>query len=633
MTRKGKISVETSDILPIIKKWLYSEHDIFIRELVANSTDAITKRIANARLKNQNIPEGKIEITVSKQNKTIIIEDNGIGMTENEVEKYIAQLAFSGAKDFMEKIKDEKNKDMDIIGKFGLGFYSCFMVASEVSVNSLSMQDKASPTNWISKGEVDYTFEKSDKKEVGTTITLKINEDKECEEFLNVWKLSDILRKYCDFMPYTIKLVNADDKKKDSQPIIINEAKPLWKRNPKEIKDDEYKEFFRKLFPMEQEPLFWIHLKVDHPFTLEGILYFPKINNKVNTNNENIKLYCKQMFVSHNLKNIIPEFLSLLKGVIDSPDIPLNVSRSSLQGDPNVLKVSNYVVRKVGESLKKLFKNDRKKYENIWEDTGLFIKYGCISDTKFDEIMRNMIIFKNSSRKYITLPEYKDLIPEKYKEKMKNKVLYFELNESDNLLRSQLLDEKIEAIDTDDHIDPHFIQHVEVKKIGDDEYKFSTIDSEISNILETESISKDDTEIKELFKKFLLPPENKDNNKKDSNVNSMDIEIQKIKSHNSAAYFKSDEQMKRFSKMTRSMNQSTSTFPVKKTLVINPNNPLIRNALKIHHTGKNEALVEKICHYVEDLATISSHGLENKNKEVFVKRSQELLCELTEFAT
>ena len=372
-SRKGTISVNTNDIFPIIKKWLYSEHDIFLRELVANSTDAITKRATLARVANQEIPTGKITVTVNKTAKTITLEDNGIGMTEAEVEKYIAQLAFSGAEEFVKKMKDQcSTPNSDIIGKFGLGFYSAFMVSTRVEVETLSMNEGATPAKWICEGETDYSFEESARSDIGTKITLHINA--ESEEFLNAWKVSTTLKKFCDFMPYEIMVLDSEAKDEHGNPGLVNDTLPLWKKDPNSLTDTDYKEFYKKLFPMDPEPLFWIHLKVDHPFTLEGVLFFPKLNPNKPFNESNIRLYNKQVFVSNNVKDIVPEFLSLLKGCIDSSDIPLNVSRSSLQGDPNIKKISNYVIKKVAESLKKLFNNDRARYVAIWEDISLFIK-------------------------------------------------------------------------------------------------------------------------------------------------------------------------------------------------------------------------------------------------------------------
>jgi molecular chaperone HtpG len=620
--RKGTISVQTADIFPIIKKWLYSEHDIFLRELVSNATDAITKRATLGRTSNVEVPTGKIDVQVNKKEKTIKIIDNGIGMTEAEVEKYIAQLAFSGASEFIEKMKNEEEKGADIIGKFGLGFYSAFMVASKVEVDSLSNVEGSAATNWSCEGDVDYTFSESTRTEVGTEITLFINEEN--EEFLNDAKLSEVLRRFCDFMPYTINVISDDRKEEENyEPTVINETSPLWKRDPKELKDEDYTTFYRKMFPMDPEPLFWLHLKVDHPFTLEGILFFPKINKKMAFQEGNIRLYQKQVFVSDNVKNIIPEFLSLLKGVIDSPDIPLNVSRSSLQGDPNIRRVSNYVVKKVAESLKKLFNNDREKYEQIWEDTGLFVKYGSISDPKFDEAMRERVIFSNSDNKYVTLTEYRESIPEKYAEKMGDKVLYFEKDKSDHSLRKTLKEEGLHAIETDDHIDPHLMQHTETNKVGENAIQFASIDAEFSNLLETEATNEEDIKVKELFQNILV------GEAKEENPSQMEVEIQKVKNTQTPAYFKIDEQMKRFAKMAESMGNGAGAFPLKKTLVINPNNTLIQNALRLHEKGENAPLVEKLCHHVEDLASISSEGLKQEDKEGFVIRTQNLIQELT----
>jgi len=630
-SRKGTISVQTNDIFPIIKKWLYSEHDIFLRELVANATDAITKRATLARTMNQEIPTGKITVTVNKAAKTIVLEDNGLGMTEAEVEKYIAQLAFSGAEEFVKKMKDQGNTpNTDIIGKFGLGFYSAFMVSSRVVVESLSMTEGAKPTKWICDGDTDYTFEESAKSEVGTTITLHINE--ESEEFLNAWKVSSTLKKFCDFMPYEITVRDAEAKEESAHPGIVNETQPLWKKDPATLKDEDYKEFYRKLFPMDGDPLFWIHLKVDHPFTLEGVLFFPKLNPNKPFNESNIRLYNKQVFVSNNVKDIVPEFLSLLKGCIDSSDIPLNVSRSSLQGDPNIKKISNYVIKKVAESLKKLFNNDRARYETIWEDIALFIKYGAISDNKFDEMMRDFVVYKNSDNKYVTLKEYRDSIPEQFKEKLGDKVLYFEKGKSDYALRKELLAQGLQALETESYIDPHFMQHVEFTKLGDTTYKFASVDSEIGTLLEQEATSDSDIKVKDLFTDVLISKtEHKTEAEEDldslNHGGLKDIEIAKIKNSKAPAYFKVDEQMKRMHQMAKNMGNE-AMFPVKKTLVINPGSPLIQNALKLHEKG-NDQLVKKLCHHVEDLAHISSEGLKHEDREAFVLRTQELMQELT----
>lgn len=636
--RTGSISVNTTDIFPIIKKWLYSEHDIFIRELVSNACDAITKRHTLARTLNQETPEGKVEVLIDKQAKTITFKDNGLGMNEEEIEKYIAQLAFSGAEEFVQKMKESGEEKNDIIGKFGLGFYSAFMVAEKVEVESLSMNEGAKPARWICEGDTEYSFENSDKTDVGTEITLYINEDS--AEFLDSWKTRETLSRYCDFMPYSIYLKDLNEiarvtaenakaeKEEDKKPIpdddIINDSEPLWKKDPATLKDEDYKTFYRKLFPMDPEPLFWLHLNVDHPFTLQGILYFPKLNPNKPVNDGNIKLYSKQVFVSDNVKDVIPEFLGLLKGAIDSTDIPLNVSRSALQGDPNIKKISNYIVKKVSESLKKLYKNERERYENAWEDIGLFVKYGVVSDPKFDELMRDKVLFKNSDKNYVTLGEYSEQVPEKYAEKMKGKVIYFEEGVSDSNLRTQLLEEGIHAISTDSYIDPHFMQHTEMKKQGETETKYQLVDNAIEEILESAEASADDMKVKDLFTGFLV------GEKDEKNPAQMEIEVKNFKNSKTAAYFKIDEQMKRFANMTRQMGNTGFEMPSKKTLVVNPSHILVQNTMKLSE-GKKD-LADKMAHYIQDLAAISGEGLDDQQRKDFVIRSQDLMSELSNLA-
>jgi molecular chaperone HtpG len=562
-------------------------------------------------------------------------------MTEEEVEKYIAQLAFSGAEEFVKKMQEDNGEaNADIIGKFGLGFYSAFMVSQKVEVESLSMNEGSTPTKWTCEGETDYTFSESSRNEVGTKITLHINE--ESKEFLGKWKLKETLSNHCDFMPYAITLLDVNErvkaKKEDgtiddsapevaAEPMLINETNPIWKRDPKEVKDEEYKALFRKLYPMDGEPLFWIHLKVDHPFTLDGVLFFPKFNPTKPFTDKNIRLYCRQVFVSDNVKNIIPEFLGLLKGTIDSVDIPLNVSRSSLQGDPNVKKISNYIVKKVAEALKKLHKKDREKYEQIWDDIGLFVKYGCVSDTKFDELMRERALFKTYEGKYLTLQEYRESIPKDYEEKMEGKILYYEKDKANPALLNQLKEAGIQAVETDDHIDPHFIQHAEAHKVGDKEIKFTSVDSEIENLLGNENTTEDDIKVKEMFAKYL---DIKEPTEGEAPADK-EIEIGKLTNSSTPAYFKVDEAMKRFGHMAKGMGNN-AMFPIKKTLVINTHNPLVQNAFKLSSNPKNEELAKKICLHVEDLASISSEGLKTDEREIFVKRSQDLIQELSNLA-
>lgn len=640
--RKGTISIQTNDIFPIIKKWLYSEHDIFLRELVSNASDAITKRAAIGRNLNQEIPAAKITVAVDSKERTITISDNGLGMTEDEIEKYIAQLAFSGAEEFVEKMKESGDVSReDIIGKFGLGFYSAFMVAEEVEVDSLSMQEGAKPAKWSCKGDTDYSFTESQKTEVGTDIILHINE--ESKEFLDFYKTSEVLTRYCKFMPAPIELIDLvkqeeqKDKKPEEQNFSkqINETEPLWKKDPSSLKDEDYKAFYRTLFPFDQEPLFWLHLNVDHPFNLQGILYFPKLQPNKPLNENNIHLYCRQVFVSDNLKHIVPEFLGLLKGAIDSIDIPLNISRSALQGDPNVKKISNYIIKKVAESLKKLFKQDRKRFENVWEDIGLFVKYGVISDEKFDELVREYVLFKTAPDELLTMQEYVEKIPDQHKEKLKDKIVYYVKDEYDPALRRQLFEEGVRSVETDNYIDPHFTQHVEMKPVKEKTYKFTTIATELENILEQEKVTDADIKVKDLFTEILVgkePEKKEDEEQTPSEPKSLEVEVKNYKNTDTAAYFKIDESMKRFQQMTQNMGQGNFSMPIKKTLVINPANALIKNALQIWESGENKDLVGKICHHVQDLAQISSEGLTTEQKDDFVTRSQNLIRELSQFA-
>jgi len=661
--KKGQIKVDTQDIFPIIKRWLYSEHDIFLRELVANATDAITKRHTVGRIDNLDAPEGQIFVDVDPSTKTLSIIDNGIGMTAEEVEKYITQLAFSGAAEFVNKMKDMGNDaSKDIIGKFGLGFYSAFMVADVVEINTLSMTPGSTPVYWRCEGQTDYSMDTGSRTTPGTTITLHLN--KESEEFSQAHKVSTTLRQYCDFMPYPIVLEDVearakrheelkkaenetDETKKqemidrNQSPLAINNTTPLWKKDPKELKDEDYKDFFRKLFPMEQEPLFWVHLRVDHPFTLEGILYFPKFNKNRPFQENNIRLYCKQVFVSDNVKNIIPDFLGLLRGAIDSSDIPLNVSRSSLQGDPNIKKISNYVVKKVGEALKKLSMNEREQFETIWPDIGLFVKYGMVSDSKFDEMMRPYALMNTADHKLMTLEEYKNSIPENYKEKMDKTVLYFEKGKSDVSLVNQLKDLGINAFETDEIIDPHFMQHVESHKVGEHEFQFKSVDSQIENLLSNDNDipTEEQNKLKQFFANqfnIQLPKEKTDSEENtEENTpaanNRFELEVKNLGTA-TPAYFKIDEQMKRFQQMAKSMGNAGMMFPMKKTLVINPTHPLVQNAFKLFEKGNHPELVDQLCNHIEDLARISSETLEEESKNEFIQRTQKLVQDLSQLA-
>ncbi len=646
--RKGEIRVETQNIFPIIKKWLYSEHDIFLRELVSNACDAITKRAALGRGQNVEIPEGEVSVIIDSKNNLIRIVDNGVGMSEEEVEKYIANLAFSGAEEFAKKMEEFKSTDVsreDIIGKFGLGFYSAFMVSDKVEVDTLSMNKGATAVKWTCSGDTEYEFDKGERAEVGTTITLHINE--ESKDFLEAGKTRTVLSRYCDFMAYPIvfrdlvaekteaetEAKNKKDAEEKGNEYItpeksidkINDEEPLWKKAPSELKDEDYKKFFNKLFPMDPEPLFWIHLNIDHPFELQGILYFPKLNPAKPMNEANIKLYCKQVFVSDNIKHIVPDFLGLLKGVIDSTDIPLNVSRSSLQGDPNVKKISNYIVKKVAESLKKLYKTDREKFEAIWPDISLFVKYGSVSDPKFDDLMRPYTLLKASNEKLYTFEEYEDSIPEAFKEKLKGKILSFQKDAPNATLIAELESEGLNSVELDELIDPHYTQHVEFNKKNDKEYKFAPIDEEAQNLLGSTEESEENTSLKNFFFDIM-------GLKKEEENKEQDVERPSLKENGPSAYYKLDHQMKRFSQMASQFGNPNMAMPVKKTLVVNPNHPLIKNAFKLWQTDDKKDLAKKLGQHVQDLAGLSSEDLDPKEKDAIVRRSQEIISELSNFA-
>jgi molecular chaperone HtpG len=457
----GKLSIHTENIFPIIKKWLYSEHDIFLREVISNATDAMNKRIAlHPELKD----EMKIEIKLHKSKKTIEVIDHGIGMTADEVKKYINQIAFSGAEDFVEKFKD---KQANIIGHFGLGFYSTFMVSDTVEIDSLSYQEGAEPTNWECDGDIDYKLKKGSRKEVGTTITMHLNKDS--EEYLEEAKIKELVEKYSNFVPFPI-YVN-----KEKEP--LNQKEALWLRKPKDVTEEEYKEFYRTLFHDWKEPLFWIHLNVDFPFNLKGILYFPKISNQIDVNQGKVKLFCNNVFVADDLKGIIPEFLLLLKGGIDIPDIPLNVSRSYLQQDKTVSKISQYIIKKTADGLKEMFTDDRKKYETSWADINNFIKYGMLTDEKFYDAMKDHIIFKSSQGDYVTLGEYKD----RNATDDKKRKIYYASSEDTQVTYLKLMKEQgIEVLFADSVLDSHLFQQLESKM---DDLSFVRIDSEINDNL------------------------------------------------------------------------------------------------------------------------------------------------------
>src|SRR6201986_998902 len=422
MQEKGTISIHTENIFPIIKKFLYSDHEIFLRELVSNAVDATQKikRLASLGQYNGDLGDLRVEITLNEKKKTITISDNGLGMTAEEIKKYINQIAFSGATEFMEKFKEAKDAN-EIIGRFGLGFFSAFMVADKVEIQSLSYQEGAEPAHWVCDGSTEFEITEGDLAERGTEITLHIN--KESEEFLSKHRLQQILDKYCKFSPVPIKFGTKTETEEDGvdekgEPKyttvevdnIINDTNPIWTKSPNDLKDGDYLDFYKQLYPFSEDPLFWIHLNVDYPFNLTGVLYFPKVKNEFDIQRNKIKLYSRQVFITDEVKDIVPEFLMLLHGVIDSPDIPLNVSRSFLQADSNVKKINNYITKKVADKLAELFAKDRKAYEDKWKDIGLFVKYGMVSDEKFYDKAKDFALLTNTAKQNFTLPEYKDKV-------------------------------------------------------------------------------------------------------------------------------------------------------------------------------------------------------------------------------
>jgi molecular chaperone HtpG len=618
----GSISIHTENIFPIIKKWLYSEKDIFIRELVSNASDAISKlkklsAIGEAELSDDT--RYAIKVVVDKEGKTLKILDNGIGMTEEEVRKYINQIAFSGAKDFLEKYKDKADEGQ-IIGHFGLGFYSAFMVAEKVQIDTLSFQKDAQAVRWISSGGTEYAMEESDRSERGTTITLFMAEDS--LEFLDEFKMREVLEKYFSFLPFEVYLENAnaieDDKedKEDKEPKPINDTNPLWLKNPKDCTDEEYKEFYRKVFHDFNEPLFWIHLNMDYPFNLKGILYFPKLKHEFESMEGQIKLFYNQVFVADNIKEVIPEFLLLLKGVLDCPDLPLNVSRSFLQNDGYVSKISSHITKKVGDKLTALFENERENYNKFWNDINPFVKYGCIREQKFYDRVKDSIIFKTTNGDYVTLKDYL----ERNKEKHENKVFYV----TDERQQAQYIklfrDHGMEAILLVTMIDNHFIQFLEMKESS---VKYSRIDADLSDSLKDMDAEKDGNgkdvqeQLEKLFKVTL-------------GSEQLKIQVESLKTTSMPGMILLSEQSRRMQEMSRQFGgmDMAHMFPREETLVLNRNNGLIQTLLRLKDSSDRTEDTKLICEQVYDLAMMSHRQLEPEAMTRFIERSNQILTKL-----
>lgn len=623
---KGNISVDSENLFPIIKKWLYSDKDIFLRELVSNGCDAVTKLKKLASIGEAQIDENekfKVTVSIFKDAKKLVISDNGIGMTAEEIDKYINQIAFSGASDFLSKYKEEDDKGSQIIGHFGLGFYSAFMVADSVEIDSLSYQDGAKAAKWICDGSMEFDLTDGDRTERGTTITLNIAEDS--EEFLEESTIRQILHKYCAFLPIEIYVEVPEDKHEDhcdcghdhdheheddtpSEPKPINNTTPLWMKKPSECTDEEYKEFYRNVFMDFNEPLFWIHLNVDYPFNLKGILYFPKINHEFAGQEGQIKLYNNQVFVADNVKEVIPEFLMLLKGVIDCPDLPLNVSRSFLQNDGYVKKISSHITKKVADKLTSIYNNERENYEKYWDYINIFIKYGCLRDEKFYEKVKDVIIYKDIDGKYLTLDEYLDGKEEK-------DVYYVSDPQTQSQYINMFKNQGLNAVVLPSMMDTHFISLVEMKQTG---VKFKRIDSAINDI--SDNTEKDDStkeQEEKLIEKF----------KNEINDHTLKIEVQSLKDDSIPAVILLGEQSRRMQEMYKAYGQQMAgmadMFHDEFTLVLNSNNSLIK---KIDTLNDEDANL--VIDHVYDLAKISHSPLPAEQMTKFIERSNKLLEKL-----
>ena len=623
---KGNLSINSENFLPIIKKWLYSDKDIFLRELVSNGCDAVTKLKKLASIGEAQIDENekfKVTVSIFKDAKKLVISDNGIGMTAEEIDKYINQIAFSGASDFLSKYKEEDDKGSQIIGHFGLGFYSAFMVADSVEIDSLSYQDGAKAAKWTCDGSMEFDLTDGDRTERGTTITLNIAEDS--EEFLEESTIRQILHKYCAFLPIEIYVEVPEDKHEDhcdcghdhdheheddtpSEPKPINNTTPLWMKKPSECTDEEYKEFYRNVFMDFNEPLFWIHLNVDYPFNLKGILYFPKINHEFAGQEGQIKLYNNQVFVADNVKEVIPEFLMLLKGVIDCPDLPLNVSRSFLQNDGYVKKISSHITKKVADKLTSIYNNERENYEKYWDYINIFIKYGCLRDEKFYEKVKDVIIYKDIDGKYLTLDEYLDGKEEK-------DVYYVSDPQTQSQYINMFKNQGLNAVVLPSMMDTHFISLVEMKQTG---VKFKRIDSAINDI--SDNTEKDDStkeQEEKLIEKF----------KNEIKDDTLKIEVQSLKDDSIPAVILLGEQSRRMQEMYKAYGQQMAgmadMFHDEFTLVLNSNNSLIK---KIDTLNDEDANL--VIDHVYDLAKISHSPLPAEQMTKFIERSNKLLEKL-----
>lgn len=603
---KGQLEIHSENILPIIKKWLYSDKDIFVRELVSNSCDAIQKvKLLRDQGKVQVKDEDfRIDVNIDKENKTLTFSDNGIGMTADEVKQYIAQIAFSGAEDFVQKYKTGNEKDQ-FIGHFGLGFYSAYMVASKVEINTLSYQPNAEPVLWINEGGSDYILEKGTRSERGTTITLFV--DKDSEEYLEQNKLKTILKNYCSFLPYPIYL-NGER---------INTEEPLWIKSPSECTDADYLKFYKVLEPHGEDPLFWIHLNVDYPFHLKGILYFPKIKRDFDFNKSTIKLYSNRVFVSDNCKDIVPDYLMALRGVIDSPDIPLNVSRSYLQMDKTVRQLSAHISKKVSDSLNTLYKTDRKKYEATWEDIATFVKLGAVQDEKFYERVKDLFLFKTTLGTYLSLPELL--------EKAKGKIYYTTHEQEPEEIHKLYTDKGIDVLVLKHPIDPYLMGTIER---NNESVKFQRLDAEVDEHLVDETKEDKVDESGKSQSAHLA-----DFIRKSMNDDKLEVEAKSLKSDGLSAFIVMDENERRFRDYMVQMNpqDAKNAFKmVKRKMVVNTSSPLIESIQKLEKTQPE--LAKNMVHEVYELALLSSREMDESDLKAFLSRTQNILKELAQIA-
>ena len=670
-TKKGNLSIDSENIFPIIKKWVYSDHDIFIRELVSNGCDAITKYKKLDMMGECELPDdykGKIQVIVNPEEKTLKFIDNGIGMTAEEVEEYITQIAFSGATQFLEKYKDKTTED-EMIGHFGLGFYSAFMVADEVQIDTLSYKEGAAAVHWVSEGGTEYEMQEGNRTEVGTEITLYLNEDSLA--FANEYRAREVLEKYCSFMPVEIFLSKANaepeyetideadvldtdevvehitEEPKEGEegepkqkvkivkhPVSLSDIHPLWTKNPSDCTKDDYIEFYRKVFMDYKEPLFWIHLNMDYPFNLKGILYFPKINTEYDSIEGKIKLYNNQVFIADNIKEVIPEFLMVLKGVIDCPDLPLNVSRSALQNDGFVTKVADYISKKVADKLNGMFKTDRENYEKYWDDISPFIKFGCLKDEKFGEKVKDSMLFKNLDHKYLTLEDCikanggetaeetkaeETTDSEETKETPKTNIFYVTNEQQQSQYINMFKEQGQDAVILAHNIDSAFITYLEQKH---DNVKFQRIDADVHESLkaevaeeEKETFQKNADSLTEIFRKVL-------NNEK------LDVKVEKLKDENIASMAVLSEESRRMEEMMKMYGMGgmdTGMFGGQASLILNADHPLVQYVVE-NKEGEN---VELICKQLYDLALLAHKPLSPQEMTAFVQRSNQIMMLLT----